>query len=537
MSHEGPIIKPKTVDEWLNGVDYELLNNGNYMPSSFSLNYMNFVKLVNGEDGEENKTPVAHLKMLDEVPGPEPRIANLCARGMAKTSLFFEYFAPYVAVFEEIEGFGEVSGMIYVSDSMENGVAAARKNLEYRYRNSSFLQHYLPHAHFTDKYIEFGNRNDHLLGIKLFGAKTGLRGTKIFAKRPTIAVLDDLVSDDDARSPTAMASIKDTVYKGIGYALNPLRRKIIFNGTPFNKNDVLYEAVESGAWKVNVFPICERFPCSKEEFRGAWEDRFSYEYIKAEYEMSVKTGKVAAFMQELMLRITPEEERLVLDHEIRWYSRKSLLENKHKFNFYMTTDFAMSEKQKADMSVMSIWAYNANRDWFWVDGMVGRESMAVVQDRLFDLVATYHPQQVGVEVTGQQGGFISLFQREMMNRNIWFNFATGSNNQPGIRPQMNKLARFNLMVPYFKAGKMFFPEELKSDPRIQEFMSQISMATMNGFKSKHDDCLDNISMLGDLKPWIPDTTPTITPNEDGVWSVEGDNHDDGSINPISSYIV
>jgi hypothetical protein len=93
------------------------------------------------------------------------------------------------------------------------------------------------------------------------------------------------------------------------------------------------------------------------------------------------------------------------------------------------------------------------------------------------------------------------------------------------------------MVPYFKAGKMFFPEELKSDPRIQEFMSQISMATMNGFKSKHDDCLDNISMLGDLKPWIPDTTPTITPNEDGVWSVEGDNHDDGSINPISSYIV
>ncbi|MDT9693891.1 hypothetical protein Q5762_37335, partial [Streptomyces sp. P9(2023)] len=115
--------------------------------------------------------------------------------------------------------------MIYVSDSMENGVKSARNNTEFRYNNSEFMQEYVPYRKFTDNYIEFGNKDGHCLGIKMFGAKTGLRGTKIFGKRPKIAVLDDLLSDDDARSPTAINAIKDTIYKGVNYALDPVDRK------------------------------------------------------------------------------------------------------------------------------------------------------------------------------------------------------------------------------------------------------------------------------------------------------------------------
>ena len=106
----------------------------------------------------------------------------------------------------------------------------------------------------------------------MFGAKTGLRGTKIYGKRPTLCVLDDLISDGDANSKTSMEAIKDTVYKGVNHALDPTRRKVIFNGTPFNKEDIIIEAVESGAWDVNVWPVCEKFPCSREEFQGAWDD-------------------------------------------------------------------------------------------------------------------------------------------------------------------------------------------------------------------------------------------------------------------------
>ena len=533
MNKEDPMVK-QSVEEWLNSVDYAALNGNNYVPSVFAINYVNFIKLVNGESGESNLTPVVHLKMLDELAGKRTRLANLCSRGMAKTTLFGEYLVLYIALYGEIDGFGDIEGMIYISDSMENGVKSLRKNIEYRYNNSEFLQKYIPEAKFTDAYMEFTNADGHKLGVRMFGAKTGLRGTKIFGKRPVLAVLDDLVSDDDAKSKSTMQAIKDTVYKGVDYALDPTRRKIVFSGTPFNKNDILYEAVESGGWYVNVFPICEKFPCSREEFVGAWEDRFSYDFVKSQYDLAVATGQVAAFNQELMLRITSDEERLVLESDIQWYKRKSLLLNKGMFNFYITTDFATSEKQSADYSVISVWAINSNGDWFWVDGICRRQLMNKNFDDLFRLVVEYQPQSVGIEVTGQQGGFISLLRDEMMNRNIWFNFASdGNNNKPGIRPNTNKMVRFNSVLPWFKAGKFFFPEELKDEKIMMEAMDELRLATVEGFKSKHDDFIDTISMLSCLKVWKPSQASGGSIQEDSVWDMPTPSPDNG----IDSYLV
>lgn len=522
------------LDDWLDQVNYAELNSSSYLPTEFALTFMNFIKLVNGTEGESHKTPPVHLKMLDKVTSPRGYIANLCFRGAAKTTLFMEYFCLFLGVFGYLPGLGKVEGMIYVSDSMDNGVKSARKNIEFRYNNSEFLQEWIPQATFTDNYIEFVSKEGHRLGIKMFGAKTGLRGTKIFGKRPVLAVLDDLVSDDDSKSKAAMTAIKDTVYKGVNHALDPTRRKVIFNGTPFNKDDILIEAVESGAWDVNVWPVCERFPCERDEFVGAWEDRFTYDYVKEQYDMAVSTGKLAAFMQELMLRITSDEERLVLDSDVRWYSREQLLRNLGSFNFYITTDFATSEKQTADYSVISVWAYNANGDWFWVDGICARQTMDKSIDDLFRLAQLYKPQQVGIEITGQQGAFISWIQKEMLNRNIWFNFASSEkSNTPGIRPITDKLSRFNLVVPWFKAGKMYFPEEMKRLQIMNLFMGQLRLVTASGIKGK-DDCIDTISMLGYLNPWKPSSSAPTTPEELSVWEEDERNENYGG---MSSYVV
>lgn len=523
------------LDEWLDQVDYSTLNSTDYLPSEFALIFMNFIKLVNGVTGESHKTPPVHLKMLDKIPTSGSYIANLCFRGAAKTTLFMEYLALFIGVFGHLPNFGDVTGMIYVSDSMENGVKSARKNIEFRYQSSDFLKEWIPDAIFTDNYIELINKEGHRLGIKMFGSKTGLRGTKIFGKRPVIAILDDLVSDDDSKSRAAMLAIKDTVYRGVNHALDPTRRKVIFNGTPFNKDDILIEAVESGAWDVNVWPVCEKFPCTKGEYVGAWEDRFSFEYVSAQYDMAIKTGKLAGFFQELMLRITSDEERLVQEGEINWYSRKELLKNKSTFNFYITTDFATSAKKTADMSVISVWAYNHLGQWFWVDGVAARQTIDVTFDELFRLVQQYKPQQVGIEVTGQQQAYIKLLQADMMRRNIWFNFSSSERSgEPGIRPVVDKLSRFNLVVPWFKSGMMFFPEELKTSVIMGLFMGQIRLATMSGLKGK-DDCLDTISMLGYLTAWKPsEAAPTHEPSGGLDW---GDEVDDRGHSPMSSYIV
>lgn len=524
---------PKTLDELLDEVSYAYLNSGNYVPSEFALKFMNFIKLVNGKEGEANKTPPVHLAMLDKLDTNEQYIVNLLFRGAAKTTVFMEYLTLYLAVFGELPFMGKIWGFIYVSDSIDNGVKNARQNIEFRYSNSEFMQEWVPEAKFTDKYLEFKNKDGKPLGVKLYGAATGIRGSKIFGKRPTLAILDDLIGDADAVSKATMDAIEDTVYKGVMQALDPVNRKVIFNGTPFNKEDVIVKAVESGAWSVNVFPVAEKFPCTREEFRGAWEDRFSYDALMTQYEFYRNQGKANDFYQELMLRITNQEDRLVLDSDIQWYESKALMENRNHFNFYITTDFATSAKQHADYTVISVWCINNNGDWFWVDGMAERVTMDITMNRLFEFVSMYKPLGVGIEVNGQQGGFISWIQQEMMHKNIWFTLTSSSNgNNPGIRRTSDKLTNFSYVVPLFKAKKIFFPVDKKDHPALKVGMDQLKLAMKTGFKGK-DDFLDTISMLPHMDAVKPGAVIATSRDSSGIWSMAQDNE----ISSLSSYIV
>jgi len=494
--HLHTVKKFNTVDEWLDSVKYD--DDPNYVPSIFALEFVNFIKLVNGKEGEENKTPVLHYKMLDAIAGENMNIVNMLYRGSAKTTLMGEYLFLYLAVYGEIPGFGKVDIAIYVSDSIENGVKNMRKNLEYRWENSEFLRKYIPKTRFTDVRYEFTNIAGKKLIVKGYGAKTGVRGAKEMGKRVDLALLDDLMSDEDARSATIIASIEDTVYKAIDYALHPTRSKTIWNGTPFNQNDPLYKAIESGAWAVSVYPVCEHFDdtTTLETFKGAWADRHDFTYVKRQYKKAKLAGKLDSFMQELMLRITSDEDRLVRDNDVHWFDGSSVENRMYNYNFYITTDFATSTKERSDFSVISCWAYNNSSDWMLIDGRIGRNLMDKNIDLLFDMVVKYDVKSVGVEVTGQQGAFVTWIRTEMHKRNIYFTIIE-------VRPTQDKLKRFHTVVPLFRQGKMWFNKDLLGTTFMTEMKSELDRATVSGFKSRHDDAIDTVSMLAEMKPWLP----------------------------------
>lgn len=525
----------KTVEEWLNSVSYA--EDPEYVPSQFALAFVNFIKLVNGGQGEENKTPTLHLKMLDQIDQPNSRkIANMVHRGAAKTTVLGEYLILYLATFGELPTFGQVDFALYVSDSIDNGVKNMRKNLEFRWENSSFLQKYVPHAKFTDIHWHFKNVSGKEFIVKGYGAKTGVRGTKANGKRPQLAILDDLVSDEDARSKTMIAAIEDTVHKAIDHAMHPTRSKIIWSGTPFNASDPLYKAIESGAWAVNCYPVCEKFPCTRQEFRGSWEDRFTYDYVKRKYLEALKSGTIHTFNQELMLRIMSDEDRLVLDSDINWYKRHDVLKHLHLYNTYITTDFSTTEDESGDYAFISVWAISSGGHKFWVDGICKRQGMDKNIDDLFVLAQKYKPLSVGIEVTGQQEGFIPWIKSEMVKRRIFFNLASsGNSNRPGIRPNTNKLQRFIVTVPWFKAGEMFFPEELKNEKVMIEMMEEIRLASGNGLKSKHDDGIDTVSMLAAMSVFLPDVENPVQYQEDtGLFAIPTSNVD---VSPLATYTV
>lgn len=488
----------KRVEDYLREVDYKDMAL-NYHPSDFAIQYMNFIKMVNAGKSDIQISPPMHYKMADSFSTRHSRIANLCFRGAAKTSVFAEFITLYLAVFNTLPNFGLCNVIMFVGDSMESGCKSFRQNVEARYEHSPFLKEYIPEAKFTDTELWFKNKDGKETYVKMFGAKSGIRGFKRNGDRPVLAIIDDVVSNEDANSKLQLDKIKDTIYKDIDNALNPMRNKIIFNGTPFNKSDPLYEAIESGAWYSNVYPICSQFPCSEEEFDGAWVERFSYQMVKEKYDKAVKLGKVRAFNQELMLRITSDEDRVILAEDISWYKREELLEKKANYNFYITTDFATSTSRKADFTVIGVWAVDSKQNRYLVDGYLGRFLMNETFDKLFSLVQKYNPMSVGLEVTGQQGGFISFFQNEMLKRNTWFSIAKGKgSNKEGIAVRTNKMNRFRLTEPFFKQKKIFLPTELKESMLVQEILEELSTVTIDGIKSVHDDALDMISQFDQM---------------------------------------
>lgn len=506
---------PKKVTQYLDEVSYAV--NKDYVPSTFSLEMVNLIKLIDG-GMTENVTPTVHLKILDSFVDVNNRdIINLCHRGLAKSTLL-EYLIFRIALYGELPNLGKIPHMIFVGDAMDGGVKKMRKALESRYVNSDFLQEYLKDTKFTDNRWEFIRKDGKSLVVSAYGGKTNIRGTRENGSRPVLALLDDIITDSDARSPTEIENINTNINNAVEFALHPTRRKVIWNGTPYNASDPLYTAVESGTYHVNVYPVCEKFPCREEDFRGSWEERFPYSALLSMYTKLQGRGKADAFYQEMMLQILSDDTRLINDSDLKWYSRKALMANKGNFNFYITTDFATSEKQFSDFSFISVWAVNNKGFKYWVDGICKRQTMDKNIDELFRFCQKYSPQSVGIEVSGQQAGFVSWIEKEMLTRNIFFSLASDSNEgRAGIRPSTSKLQRFNVAVPYFKMGEMFFPVEEKGGVALDELLDELSLTTVGGFKSKHDDALDTISMLSLMPIWLPSSSTEFTQGKSKIW--------------------
>jgi len=541
VEHKRP-EQVKGVDEALDSIDYDWTS---FKPTLDALKFTTFIQEVNNGEGEEDKTPIVHTAMMEKVFNKKKRSLVLCHRGLGKTTVFAEYLFMHIAALGYMPGFGKVDLALYVSDSVENGVKNLRRNIEHRYSNSDMMMKMIPNRKifvgvngiasrditsdedykayeedigagkkFTDIRLEFKNHKGHTFVVKGYGAAQGVRGSKELGVRPQLAIFDDILSDTDATSPTIINTIKNTVYKAVSKALDPKRQKQIWLGTPFNQTDPIYEAAESGRWELACYPIAQDFDATttRDTFKGSWEERFGYDYVKEEFDTAMALGRPDDFYQELMLRISNSDDRLIQDGDIVKFNRDEWIHRKEELNFYITTDAATTDSSTADYSVIMVWGVKHNGDILLMDWWFGKVLLNVFIDNLFRLTKMWKKNLlgVGVEVSGQQGGTLSTMKDKMIRENNYFFLLShGNKSKEGIRPApgTRKYERFQAVQPKFSNKKIWFPDNMDSDPFIVEMMNEIRYVgrTNTGKKigkAKNDDILDCIAMLSmvDLIP-------------------------------------
>jgi len=513
-----------------------------YIPSEIALKFISFIRATGNE---EFSSPEIHYKMADKLFSSDPKDKNVleeCSRGVGKSTIA-EYAVIFAATMGEWAGFGKCPFIIFLGASAEGNVKQFFKNIASKIANSTFLSQVVSVKRVTDKEIELVNSE----GVETFIAGKGMnvnwRGARSpSGHRPSILLADDILHNDSATSEVIRNTIETNWFASALPALAP-KHKIVYIGTPISEDDLLHKLKNSGSYSIIKFPLCSKFPVPREEYDSIWEDRFTYDYALDMYNQFKAAGNTQLFYREYLLEVTDLATLLVEPEDIMWYDPSLIIKNKENYNFYITTDFATSTKRSADFSTIGVWAISSNNDWLLVDGQCKRQSMQENIDDLFRYSKKWSPLSVGIESSGQQGGFISIIQEMMMKRNIWFTIAKKQGSKDlGIRPLKDKTHRFVTGVqPKFKQNKIWLPkpELLKStSPRllelIEELQYELSKFTLAGGVKvlKHDDALDLLNQLSEMELFVPSTVQDSTVVEvtgDGlIWQSvwEEDDEDD-----------
>jgi phage terminase large subunit-like protein len=493
------------------------------------------------------------------------------------STLIGSFLNLYLAAKGELPNFGKVNFMIYVSDSMENNVKTTMQTIGGVYRESLYLKDLFEETSLNmdrvkfvrkpmskkelalyQQYAEQGIPQKEIPGrmkrtyeLRGIGAQSGARGTRSNLSRPNGAIIDDVVkSEKDATSDVILDAINSTIDADVLPALSGTGNFAVLIGTPYNKKDPVYSRIESGTWLPIVFPRAEeiRLDLKKEEFRGVWEDKHTYENCMLDFKHALMlkdkgdASQYRRLMQEFYLRISSEEDKLIPKVWWQYFKREDVLRNAHVYNWYITTDFTTTGATGSDYSAMMLWALGHEGDFMLVDLVVRKMDLEEQYLTLFDMVRGIYTRvnhlEVGVETDGQQKAHIFALKQMMPKQGIYFSFArqkgakVGSEGISSRKEGGNKHWRFRMMVPYFQNRKIWFAEELKETRELdwKEFSTELEYVNTTGFGTKHDDALDCVSMLNAMETVIPTKQEMVRTSSDGFnyYDFEEDINDEDS---------
>jgi hypothetical protein len=488
---------------------------GTYVPSEESIKFIAFIRLTGNES---NSSPVAHYKIGDALFSKnEVDWYTLieCLRGMGKSTLI-EYAVIYVASLGYWPNFGPVPFIVFLGASQDGNVKQFFKNVASKIENSPFLRQLLTVPRCVDNEIEMINNRGVELIVTGRGMNTNWRGVRSKrGARPSILIADDILGNDVMTSQTIRETVETNWFNSALPALDPIKHKVFYIGTPLSDQDLLAKLKNSGSYNVIRFPLCPKFPVDEADFVSIWPERFTYTYTLKMYNQFISTGKSRSFYTEYMLELTDLTALIVEPDMIKWFDLSLFTKNKKEaYNYYIVTDWATSVKKKADWSCIAVFAIASNGAWFLVDGQAKRQTMQDNLEDIFYYVRKWKPLSVGMETSGQQGGFLSIINTMMMEKNLWFQLAKKRGSKEfGIRPVKDKLHRFVTGVaPMFEQGKVWLPQP---DPiklinpnlytLVQEMDDEISKLTMTGGVEalSHDDAIDLLNQLSEMETYAP----------------------------------
>lgn len=535
------------LDELLDNIDTSFAS---YNPSIMALEFFAIIRGLHGEDFEIPNAKV-HYFMVDMMLGKVKReqfpygvlnsriqidltaITIAMARGLSKSTVGTFFFPLYCAIKGETPVVGKFSHMLVLSDTQEGGAKSQYEMIvKFMDNHESQMRLFFESWKSGNYTIELvrkgeGEVKDRHMMIKFKGAQSsGIRSgsrNPVTGDRFAIILTDDVLAKEaDAKSQTILQNVRNALFVDSENAMRSKDTQMIMVNTLYTKDDPTYSSIESGVYTPLVIPICENIyeGMPEKEFKGPWEAMHNYKSVMKRFRKAIAGRNKRGFMQELMCRISDEEELLVRPSEIKWYHRFKKVKDFRYWNFYVTTDFTSSAKvnQDSDFTSMYLWGVDHEGIVYLVDCIVRKMEIEDQYDKLFEMIDKWIGDayvEIGVENNGNQRAHLVAVKYKVEKDDKDYGFAM-QKGKKGFQAALEgidsrkmgktKLDRFKLVAPMIRTGHIMFPEEMRREAEqgveyedMKEVLNELKYTSSNGINSAHDDAIDGISQLSAIE--------------------------------------
>lgn len=305
-----------------------------------------------------------------------------------------------------------------------------------------------------------------------------VRGSKSEdGERPTLVILDDLESYDSVDSKAERDRTKKFVHGEITKAMHATRKKFINVGNYIHQDCLVANFEKDDRFetvKIDVF----------EDDKSVWEERFSTEELKDEYEAYKANNIGNMWLMEMRCKIIDEENAAFIRKYFGYCDEENA--KSHSIYRYTLCDLASTENQRSDYTAYVTCGIGEDNTIYVLDIVAGRWS-AQTDKQAREIYKTYErtsPLRIKVEDKAGSGGF--LYSVDVVSKEMGYKLPIDT-----VKASNEKDAKYKRIMslqPLFLSGKIVFVRNLP-------FLADLEDQLLTFPRCKHDDIIDALSYI------------------------------------------
>ena len=431
-------------------------------------------------------SPKFHKEMWGYCCSEKKQVAIAAPRGHAKSTCITHAYVLANVLFRE-------RGYVIIVSATEGNAIEFLGNIKTEIKENEDLRELFDVKKIlkdteSELIVQFGDST--MFRIIAKGAEQKVRGRNWRGKRPDLIVVDDLEEDEQVMNQDRREKLK----KWFKSALVPALSKhgiIRVVGTilhmdslleslmpPIGHRDTKEDGLKMYSINLKKSWLGIRYRAHNEDFSELlWGEQHSAQALQDRRQEYVDDGFPEGYSQEYL--------NYPIDESTSFFQRSDFLpirDYTEHLDYYVAADFAISERERADYTVIAIAGINSTGKIKIVDIRRGRWNSLAIIDEMFAVQKRYSPEMVTVESEKIQKAIGPFLNAEMHKRGSYLNLNL-------LTPTKDKQSRARSFNARMRAGGVEFDVEADWYPALQNELIRFP-------RDRHDDQVDALAWLG-----------------------------------------